>query len=135
MCHSSWVNVYRKFNDFLINNFKNNGAKPHCYVKLTNKRVGTLVNRYLNFGIYDNYLLKTLKREAIRMNLPFMTRKWNKVNLKYITERENTPIIISTIKKLIDKGMNKKEIIKKTKYTESRVKWTMKKLNVLMENI
>jgi len=130
MCHTSWTGIYQHFCDFLISNFSNNGEKPHCYVNFSNKNKSGRKNKYLNFVIYDNYLLKTLKREAIRMNLPIMDRKWDKVDLEYVAEREETPVIMSVVKKLVNKGLDKKEIMKITSYTESRVKWAMKKIKI-----
>jgi len=128
MCHDSWLGIYRKFNAFLINNFKNNGVDPRCYVRCFDRVVDLVNRRYLDFGIYDNYLLKSMKREAIRMNLPIMSRKWNKVDLGYVSEREKTPIVMETIKKMLNQGLIKSEIIKSTGYTLSRVGWAMKKL-------
>ena len=80
------------------------------------------------FTIRDNFLLKELKKEAIRMGLPIMSRKWDKINLNYIAEREQTPIIMKLIKEMYNKGMSKKEIIKETGYTASRVGWAIKKI-------
>jgi hypothetical protein len=62
------------------------------------------------------------------MKLPFMKRKWDKVDLKYISEREQTPIVMATVKKMLENGLSKQEIIDTTGYTLSRVGWAIKKL-------
>lgn len=128
MCHMSWTVIYRQFCSFLINNFNNEGESPHCYIGHLNKNINGCKRKYLNFAIYDHHLLKILKRKAIQMNLPFMKRKWNDVDLEYVTERELTPRIMITIRKMIERGLNKREIMRRTGYTCSRVGWSMKKI-------
>lgn len=127
-CHSKWISIYQKFSNFLVDNFKNNGSNPRCYLKFRNRKIGRSTRTYLRFSIYDNYLMKAIKREAIRMKLPFMKRKWDKVDLNFISEREQTPRVMATVKKMFEKGFNKNEIISVTGYTLSRVRWAIKKL-------
>jgi len=127
MCHASWIGIYQRFVKFLLREFKVNGVSPKCSVGLVNKRIGSSIRRYVRFNIFDHYLLKEMKRMAIRMDLPMMRRKWDKVDLEYVTERESTPLVMENVRRLVGQGLKYKEIMKKTGYTESRVKWSIKK--------
>lgn len=71
-CHGSWLN----FLDWIAN-----------YLKLNNK---ALLNKkgYAVLNICDFVKQKDLKKNAINNNLPFLERKWNKIDLDYTTNRE-----------------------------------------------
>lgn len=127
MCHDKWYKTYEKFSRFLFDNFKTNEYCPRCIVKIVNKKINNITKKYVRFDIRDNYLLKKIKKDVNRMNLPVMKRKWDKIDLGYVSEREETPLVMSVIKQMLNEGLNKKQIIEKTGWTESRVKWAMKK--------
>lgn len=128
MCHSSWYGFYDKFKKFVTYNFKNNGKEPNCHIALKNKMYKSKLKRYTTLQFFDYWLLKELKRETIRLSLPVMKRKWDKINLEYISERETTPCINIIVKELVDKGFSIKEVMHKTGYTYSRVRYAIKRV-------
>lgn len=59
-----------------------------------------------------------------------MFRKWDKVDLGYETKREQTPKVMATVRSLLNSGCGKREIIRATGYTDSRVGWAIKKIGL-----
>jgi len=127
--HISWKNFYEEMSDYLNLNFnvENNKIQPNCYTKIIDKNTDKGLKKYICLFIRNYSFLKFLKKEAIKMKLPVMKRKWDNINLNYVSEREETPMVMLAVKKLLDFGFNKKEIVIKTGYTESRVRWAIKK--------
>jgi hypothetical protein len=68
-CHSSWINVFKYFNARLFNIFKITSPMPSI-----NKQ------GYAVIHINKNYLVTNLKKFCINNELPFLERKWNKID-------------------------------------------------------
>lgn len=100
-CHSSWGENLQFFVDFIC---KNENKKYKAYI---DKQGLTFVK------IADLVILKNIKKRAIYLNLPFLKRKWEKIDL----EKKNKQEISEEIKKqcfyFFEKGFKSSYISKK----------------------
>lgn len=108
-CHANWLNVIK----YLFKNEK---------VKINNQG-------YVNTNIANNTTLKNMKLKAIKLNLPIMNRKWDLIDLSYITKYEKSKI---NTKKVIDLYLNQyrqKDICEITNLSKGRVSIIIKNFN------
>lgn len=100
--HKNWINIFNEFN-LLIDN--------KAIVKINS-------NDYALFTLTDFKVLKKIKEKNIKLNIPYMERKWDKVNLNYISKKEfiknNLNNIINDISQL-----SRKEICDKYNIAQS----------------
>jgi len=75
-CHKSWVNTFRYF-DSRVKQIS--GIESKALVKDAEYGVITWSR---------NLLIQWLKKQAIRMQLPILTRKWDKIDLNYISRQD-----------------------------------------------
>jgi hypothetical protein len=120
-CHISWMNFYTIFREFLIKKFKNMGRIQTCSIGISNKG-------YAQFLISSHFVMKELKKAAIRMGLPVMRRKWDKINLDHSTYQEEAPRIEAEIKSLLLSGASKEQVYQHFNISKFRVKRCLQKL-------
>ena len=71
--HKSWMPICNMFDEFLYRYLK---------VERTSKANPTIKsNGYSLWSIRDRFLLTKMKHQAIKLDLPVMSRKWDKINL------------------------------------------------------
>jgi len=95
-CHSCWENMLKIIGESLCGFNKVN-------VKINN-------NGYARFHITDNMLLRDIKLKAQSLKLPIMHRKWNKIDISFISKRILAKERILKTKEFLDKGINKTTI-------------------------
>lgn len=89
-CHGSWLGILDKF------------AKE---INLeTNARINAA--GYAYFSVSNVPALQSLKKEAIRLKLPILKRKWDKIDLDYVKNKEAHERNFKTFEKLFNKFKN-----------------------------
>ena len=99
-CHSNWF----KNLDFMLSTI-------YEYFNFE-KNIVTRINSngYATFNITDSVLLKKLKIEMLNLNIPYLKRKWNNIDLNFIGKYEQSKINCEKIKNLLKKNKSCKEI-------------------------
>lgn len=89
-CHSSWLENLDKFAKFInaTTNAKINNAG------------------YAYFTICNIQSLQSLKKDVLRLKLPILERKWNKIKLDYVKNEEAHERNFKTFEKLFNKFKN-----------------------------
>jgi len=91
-CHKSWLNNLK----YILNTI-NRITYKNCNtsVKLTKCK------RYSYINVCDSCTLKELKKKMLRLNIPYMKRKWDVINFdyesRYETKRKNKSELIKII--------------------------------------
>ena len=95
-CDKSWLNVLKIFNVEIDDADR------------------TIINNYgyAKFCVSNTSKLKKLKQFAINNNLPILNRKWNIIDLNYVSRGELYKKRREDIKKLVLEGKSPKEISK-----------------------
>lgn len=82
---------------------------------------GIQEDKYFEVMVSDSETLKTIRREVEDLNLPTLTRKWDRIDLDYLGRSEklkrDTPIIM----KLLREGLSQREISEKVGRSESGI--------------
>src|ERR1035437_351458 len=89
-CHSSWLNILSDFAKFI---------NPTTNAKINN-------SGYAIFQVLNVPSLKKLKQDVIRLQLPVLKRKWDKINLNYVMHEEAHERNFKTFIKLFNKFKN-----------------------------
>lgn len=89
-CHGSWLNILEKF------------------AKEINPETNAKINAagYAYFTICNVPLLQNLKKEVLRLKLPVLKRKWDKIDLDYVKNKEAHERNFKTFEKLFNKFKN-----------------------------
>ena len=98
-CHSSWLSQLKYFLEVLYKDFT---------FKLPSARINGC--GYAEFAISNSVVLKGIKRKAISLNIPFMKRKWDKIDLNFISRNEKAQKNKIKIIHLLESGKKNKEI-------------------------
>ena len=80
VAHKSWTKIFDSFDTFLYSYFK--------ILRMSNADPVIDSNGYALWAIRDNELLKSIKKEIIRLELPVMSRKWDKIDLDLVTKKD-----------------------------------------------
>lgn len=107
--HKSWLNNLIFIENFLYDYFSINKEKN--YSKIGN-------DGYSNLTISNNIILKKIKKECIRLNLPIMKRKWDNIDEDRPTRGEKKLILKGEISNLKKEGLKNSDIIKKLKISK-----------------
>jgi len=100
----TWENILKHMFIFLFKYFNiKKIPKKYISVKKTEVRI----------SVTNQIILRELKKKAIQLKLPFMKRKWDKINENYESIDEKDAKIIPKIEKLLKLKMKKTEISKK----------------------
>lgn len=98
-CHKSW-----------LENLKIMFPDENCFVNNQG---------YANVNISNTTTCKELKTFAIENDLPIMERKWDIINLNFISKGELSKNRIVTVSKMLLEGKNRKEIKLETGLSDS----------------
>jgi len=107
--HKSWLNNLIFIENFLYDYFSINKEKNYS-------KVGN--DGYSNLTISNNIILKKIKKECIRLNLPIMKRKWDNIDEDRLTRGEKKLILKDEISNLKKEGLKNSDIIKKLKISK-----------------
>jgi len=80
--------------------------------------------------ISNSITLKLLKQEALHLNLPFLIKKWNKINLDFVSRQERSQQRVIAVQYLLDREMTKAEIAKKLMIAPSSITLIIKRNNL-----
>ena len=83
-CHSSWIDNLKLM-------------YPQAKIKINNQGYSTA-------NISNSIHVKELKKAAIKYDLPFMERKWDKIDLNFISKQEKSKSNYKEIEKLLTVG-------------------------------
>ena len=110
--HSSWLNNLIYIENFLYDYF--DIEKDKILSKIGN-------DEYSRMIISNSLLIGKVKKEVIRLNLPYMERKWNIINENFISKYEISKMNNKKIIDLYIKGISAKEIMKITGFKKGMV--------------
>jgi hypothetical protein len=129
-----------KRNDFLlrIKNHKNWQLlidniidEVYHFLEIPNPPISKIDNSgYSNMTISDTYVLKKIKSKAIQYKLPIINRKWDNIDLKYISRVEKVKMNIIEINKYLHLNKTQREISKILDITESNLSKIIKRYNL-----
>lgn len=97
--HNSWLET---LNFFSLN--------LHSLIGIPYQKAIINSRGYAYLNISNSIVLKFIKRNALRLNLPIMERKWNKINLNIISKRELGQYRTNQVQVLLNKNLSKNEI-------------------------
>lgn len=104
--HKSWLNNLIHIENFLYN-----------YFNLDKKKTFSKIGKddYARMIISNGTLISEIKKEVLRLNLPFMNRKWDIIDETHVSKYEMTKVNKEIVINLYLTGLNGKDIINKTK--------------------
>lgn len=97
--HSSWLHILQEFNSLL-------NDKNYC---------GINHRGYAYLHIEEFPIIRQLKEELLKLNIPLLKRKWDKIDINYINRLEKGKTIRPLIKEDFKNGLSRKEICIKYK--------------------
>jgi len=97
--HQSWIDILQLLSDRICN-----------YLKL--KNYSAIINNqgFAKIGFSNFEIVKFLKKHAINYNLPILKRKWDLIDIKYISRSEKSKKDYNNILDLQQKKYTKREI-------------------------
>jgi len=95
--HISWLHILKEFSNILF-------GKDYTYV---NKE------GYACLGIEEFPIIRKLKLEMLNLKIPYLKRKWDRIDETYINRTELGKIIRPLIKNDFNNGMSRKQIQEK----------------------
>lgn len=95
--HSSWLHILEEFSNIIF-------GKNYC---------GINSRGYAYLAIEEFPIIRKLKLELLKLNIPLLERKWNNIDENYINRSEKGQIIRPLIKEDFNNGITRKEICKK----------------------
>lgn len=111
-CHSSWLNFLKGLSGII-----------YSFVKTTNIKKAKINNQnYSSFIITDPIVLKKLKIKVETLNIPILRRKWDNINIIKLGRKEKRKIRNRTIKILLKKDYNMREIADNLGLTPSTIR-------------
>ena len=113
-CHSSWIENLKLM-------------YPQAKIKI-NTRGYSLV------AISNSTHIKELKKRALEYNLPILKRKWDKIDLDFISRGERAKINYEQIEKLLNEGNSIMDISKTLSMKYTTVYMSIKRKNKNYEN-
>ena len=104
--HKNWLNNLIFIENFLYNYF--NYDKDKVFSKVGN-------DGYSLLTISDNILLKNIKKECIKLNLPILSRKWNNIDENRLSRSEKFDDVRNNVIKMYCNNISPIDIINKLK--------------------
>jgi len=95
--HSSWLHILQEFNSLISD-------KDYCYISNEG---------YAILQIEEFPIIRKLKKELLKLNIPLLNRKWDNIDINYINKLEKSRIIRPLIKEDFKNGLKRKEICQK----------------------
>lgn len=103
--HSSWENILKEFNSLISEqNFTRINSSGYAYLVISNT---------------EN--LKKLKEKILSLNLPIMSRKWDVIDLNFVSKYVTAKELRNNIIKAYEEGMRNKDISIKFNTSPSNV--------------
>lgn len=96
--HHSWENILKEFSQIITGSINN--------VKINNQG-------YAELQITNSTILQDLKSKMLKLNIPYMERKWDIINMNFISKYTTAEILRNKVLKLHNDGLSKKEISEK----------------------
>ena len=100
--HKNWLNNLIFIENFLYNYF--NYDKDKVFSKVGN-------DGYSLLTISDNILLKNIKKECIKLNLPILSRKWNNIDENRLSRSEKFDDVRNNVIKMYCNNISPIDII------------------------
>jgi hypothetical protein len=107
-CHSSWYENLKFIEEKLFKVILD--EVPNNHTKIDKQG-------YALLGITRNILITKLKEKALSLNIPLMLRKWDKIDLNYVSKYENSKNIKTQSIQLYKSGLSINDISKKLGYS------------------
>jgi len=101
-CHSSWINTIQMFADRL---------SVICSEEIPNAKINS--QGYTEISIGNSIVLKKIKRLLMPLELPLLKRKWNQIDLRFISRREQSIKNQNVVWRMLDEGYRQIDIAKK----------------------
>lgn len=101
--HKSWIEIYKMFENKLYSIFE---IKPRHDIERTKLDACN----YVTLHIGDSRICKKIKQKAIELKLPIMKRKWDIIDLNYVSRMEKSDTNNVKINQLQKEGYSVKEI-------------------------
>lgn len=99
--HISWSNILQYISDRIGND-----------LNLTPNEVHINKYGYAEIRFSNSIILKYLKQQAIRLYLPVLKRKWDKIDMNIVSRQERSKTNIYIVKNLLKEGKRNKDICK-----------------------
>lgn len=109
--HASWLNVLKEFALLITNR--------DC-VKINN-------SGYAELNITNTVVLQELKKKLIALNIPIMSRKWDIIDLHFISKYTTAKILREKVLELHSKGYRNKDICEMCNTSSANVTKIIKK--------
>lgn len=104
--HHSWEHILKEFSLIITGSID--------YVKINNQG-------YAELQITDSVVLQNLKSKMLKLNIPYMERKWDIINMDFVSKYTTAEILKSKVLNLHNEGLSKKEISEKCNTSLSNV--------------
>lgn len=115
-CHSSWLNILNQFGQII-------GDYGHCKINTSG---------YAVLNITNTKILKKLKQDALLLNIPILNRKWDKIDLNFISKYEIANDLKIKVFSEFDAGiLNHTEISKKYNTSAANITRLRKKYETI----
>lgn len=121
--HKNWFDNILFIENFIYNYF--NESHDKIFTRIGN-------DSYTKLIISNYKLLRKLKTEVLKLDLPILKRKWDNIDENAITSKEIIKLQRQEIKELYSKGCSPVDILKTNKYTISLIYNTIRKIKELM---
>jgi hypothetical protein len=98
----------------------------------TDKPIKTKLNKegYAVVGIYNSTILRKIKYKVIELNLPILSRKWEQIDLNFISRNEQCVDNVILIKKYLSDGKSQKTICELLHMKSSNLSQLIKRKNL-----
>lgn len=113
-CHKSWENILKYFSHKLLND---------CTVKINNQGYASLI-------CSNTKILKKFKLKILNYELPILKRKWDKIDLNYVSKQEKGQNNIVLVKNMLLNKNKKVEIAKELNLSKSAISQIIKRNNL-----
>ncbi len=103
--HSSWLNILKEFNSLICEeNFCKINSKGYAVLTITNTET-----------------LKRLKTKVLDLNLPILSRKWDIIDMNFVSKYVTASLLRNKVIELYLQGKKNKEISEECKTSQSNV--------------
>jgi len=121
-CHGSWLNNVSIMNDFI-----------YTHLKIAHERGRPKLNNqgYAELCIGNTQTLKQLKTAILKLGLPLLVRKWDKIDLSYIGKYEKSRVDEDKIRTMLEENRSNGFIAKAMGLSQSGVTLIIKRLGYI----
>lgn len=116
MIHANWLQVLEKWRSILVNNYEINIPN----IKIYNDKCRMIIT--------NTILTKRIKNDILKLNLPYMERKWDIIDLNIENQNEIAIKRYNLVKDLYNKNLSCKDISDKLNLDYSCVRYIFDKV-------